>query len=150
VIATAVLAAFAATPAAACTLPAGFDQDREVSNDMGEVTSIYRARIDSVVPGPWEWSWDFTLRTTDRIWGARPPDEQTLRRENGACSNWYFIMDQLEDEPLEGTEVVVFATPDGIADSLRLYIVEARSPSATYLFERFGETDAGRQFQATQ
>jgi len=117
---------------------------------MATVTAIYEGRIEDVSQGSWHGAWDFTLRSTHTLWGSDPATEQRLTRENGACSNWFFINEQDEDAPVAGTEVIVFATPQGEANSLWLYIVRADSPTTQYLFERFGETPAGRQFRAAQ
>lgn len=117
---------------------------------MATVTAIYEGQIDNVTQGSWSGAWDFTLRSTRSVWGQAPSAEQRLTRENGACSNWFFIDDQDGDEPEAGTNVVVFATPKGAADSLWLYIARADSPAARFLFQRFGDTPAGRQLQANQ
>lgn len=149
-ICTAALAVLATEPAHACSYPPGFDQDREISDNMATVTAIYEARIEAVSQGSWHGAWNFTLRSTGNIWGANPPVEQRLTFENGACSNWFFMGEQDEDAPQAGTRVVVFATPQGMADNLWLYIIQADSPTLAFLFKRFGETPAGRQFQAAR
>lgn len=137
-------------PAQACVHAPGFDQDRQISDNMAKVTAIYEGVVEDVTQGSWQGEWNFTLRSTQRVWGANPPATQRLTREIGACSNWFFLTDQDEDAPLSGTEVIVFATPEGEADSLWLYIVGAGSPTSDILFERFGSTPAGRDFQAVQ
>jgi hypothetical protein len=147
---TAAVALSVVQPAHACSYPPGFDQDREISDNMATVSAIYEGRIEDVSPGSWHGAWDFTVRPTRSIWGSAPPASQRLMRENGACSNWFFITDQDEDAPMAGTKVIVFATPQGLADSLWLYIVRADSPTSAILFERFGQTPVGRQFQAAQ
>ncbi|MDP1912947.1 hypothetical protein [Brevundimonas sp.] len=147
---TAALAVLATAPAHACSYPPGFDQDREISDNMATVTTIYEGRIEDVSQGSWHGAWNFTLRSTETIWGSNPPAEQRLTFENGACNNWFFMSEQDEDTPQVGTTVVVFATSQGLADSHWLYIVQADSPTLAFLFNRFGETPAGRQFQAAQ
>jgi len=147
---TAAVALSTAQTARACSYPPGFDHDRELSENMAAVTAIYEGRIEDVSQGPWHGAWNFTLRSTRSVWGASPPARQRLTRENGACSNWLFITDQDGDAPEAGTNVVIFATPQGMADSLWLYIARADSPTAAVLFERFRSTSAGRQFQAAQ
>ena len=147
---TASIALLATGPAYARSYPPGFDQDREISDNMATVTAIYRGRIEDVSQGTWHGAWNFTLRSTESVWGANPPVEQRLTFENGACSNWFFMGEQDEDVPQVGTSVVVFATPQGMADNLWLYIVQVDSPTSTFLFKRFGETPAGREFQAAQ
>ena len=147
---TAAVAISATKPAHACVYPPGFDQDREISDNMATVTAIYEGSIEDVSQGSWHGAWNFTLRLTESIWGSNPPVEQRLTFENGACTNWFFMGEQDEDAPQAGTKVIVFATPQGMADSLWLYIVRADSPTSAMLFERFGSTPAGRQFQAAQ
>ena len=139
-----------AAPAHACVHAPGFDQDREISENMARVTAIYEGVVEDVTQGSWHGEWNFSLRSTRAVWGSNPPAAQQLTRENGACSNWFFLADQDEDAPVPGTEVIVFATPEGEANSLWLYIVRADSPASDILFERFGSTPAGRQFQAAQ
>ena len=117
---------------------------------MAFVTAIYEGRIEDVSQGSWHGAWTFTLRSTGSVWGASAPAVQRLTFESGACSNWFFMGEQDEDVPEAGTRVVVFATPQGLADSLWLYIVRADGAAANILFERFGSTPAGRQFQAAQ
>jgi hypothetical protein len=147
---TAVFAVSAAEQARACIYPPGFDQDREISHNMATVTSIYEAQVEDVTQGSWHGAWNFTLRSTHGVWGSQPPVRQRLTREIGACSNWFFLYEQDEDAPEPGTRVIVFATPQGEANSLWLYIVRADSPTSAMLFERFGSTPAGRQVQAEQ
>ena len=147
---TASMAILGTEPAHACVYPPGFNQDREISDNMATVTAIYGGRIADVSQGSWHGAWDFTLRSTESVWGSQPPVEQRLTFENGACSNWFFMGEQDEDAPQAGTRVTVFATPRGVADSLWLYIVRADSPTSAMLYERFGSTPAGRQFQAEQ
>jgi hypothetical protein len=137
-------------PARACVYAPGFDQDREISDNMARVTAIYEGVVEDVTQGSWHGEWNFTLRSTRSVWGSNPPVTQQLTRENGACSNWSFLTDQDEDAPISGTKVIVFATPEGEANNLWLYIVRADSPASDILFERFGSTPAGRQFQAAQ
>ena len=139
-----------AQAARACVYPPGFDHDREISDNMATVTAIYEGRIEDVSQGSWDGAWNFTLRSTQTLWGPSPATEQRLTRENGACSNWSFLNEQDEDAPIAGTKVIVFATPQGEADSLWLYIVRADSSTSAILFERFGSTPAGQEFQAAQ
>lgn len=140
--------ALAATPAVtlACSYPPDFDQEREIASDLADATSIYEALVENVSPGSWENSWDFTVRSTESVWGATPPPSQRLTIENGACTNWFFLGN--EDAPQDGVKVVVFTTPKAAADGRWLYIIRADSPTAAYFFERFGETAAGHQFRA--
>jgi hypothetical protein len=147
---TAVMAVSATEQAHACVYPPGFDHDREITDNMAKVTAIYEGQVEDVTQGSWHGAWDFTLRSTRGVWGSEPPAQQRLTRENGACSNWFFLYEQDGDAPEAGTRVTVFATPQGEADSLWLYIVRADSPTSAMLFERFGSTPAGRQFQAEQ
>ena len=138
----------AATPTVACVYGPGHDPDREIIADMATVTAIYEGRIEHVVQGSWAGAWDFNVRATRSLWGEAPPPIQQFTWESGACTNFLFITHDNEDAPPEGREVVIFATPEGAADSIWLYIVRAGSPTAAFMFERFGDTPAGRQFRA--
>lgn len=142
--------ALTAGPSLACSYPEGFDQEAEITANMAVVTAIYEGTIQDVAQGAWHGAWTFTLGSTQSVWGASPPSTLRLTADNGACSNWFFLNEQNDEAPVAGTRVVIFATPQGEADNVWLYIARAEGGFAAHLFDRFARTPAGRQFREAQ
>ena len=119
-------AAMFGAPALACT-PAPGDQAETRARDLRAVTSIYEARLESVViDGPYADNVDFTVRPTAAIWGPVAPRPFRLSYEAGACNNWFFLTDDKSDRPpSDGMRVVVMANPEGLGDGRWLYILRA-------------------------
>jgi hypothetical protein len=119
-------AAMLGTPSLACS-PAPEDQAEARARDLRAVTSVYEAQLEGVVvEGPYADNIDFTLKPTAAIWGPVSPISIRLSYEAGACSNWFFLMDDQSDRPpSDGMKVIVMANPEGLADGHWLYILRA-------------------------
>ena len=111
-------------PAMACT-PAAGDQAEARAQDLRAVTSVYEAQIENVVlHDQYGDNLDFTVRPTAAIWGHMTAEPLRLSFEAGACSNWFFLMED-DSPPSNGLKVIVMANPEGLADHHWLYILRA-------------------------
>jgi len=119
-------ASLVALPSLACTPPAG-DQVEARTRDLRAVTSVYEARIENVVlHDRFGDNLEFTVKPTVAIWGPVSPVPFPLSFEAGACTNWFFLMDDQSDRPpSNGMKVIVMANPEGLADGHWLYILRA-------------------------
>lgn len=109
------------------------------------MTSVYEARIEDVaVDGPYADNVDFTVRPTNAIWGPVSPIPYRLSFEAGACTNWFFLMDDQADQPLrDGQKLIVFANPDGLADNRWLFLVRADGRDAEIFMRDWRAARAG-------
>ncbi|WP_309627223.1 hypothetical protein [Brevundimonas sp.] len=109
------------------------------------MTSVYEARIEDVtVDGPYADNVDFTVRPTNAIWGPVSPIPYRLSFEAGACTNWFFLMDDQADQPpRDGQKLIVFANPDGLADNRWLFLVRADGRDAEIFMRDWRAVRAG-------
>lgn len=148
VMAAMLLAIAAPSLSYACTPASQAEEEARQSRDVARFTTIYEAKIADTAPGPYDNSWNFSLRATRNIWGETPPTELSLTFELGGCNNWFFLLDdESDDRPHDGQEVVVFATSEAFSDASQLYITRADSPFSTYFFDRWSAMRAERTSQ---
>ena len=140
------LATLSAAPALACT-PAPGDQVEARTRDLRAVTSVYEAQVENVVlHDQYGDNLDFTIRPTTAIWGPKAPEPFRLSFEAGACTNWFFLMDDQSDSPpRNGLKVIVMANPDGLADNRWLYVLRA---DADYIDSFMSDWRAARANQS--
>ncbi|MDI1327689.1 MAG: hypothetical protein PSV23_12930 [Brevundimonas sp.] len=119
----------------------------ERTRDLLAVTSVYEARIeDVVVHGRYLDKVDFTVRPTATIWGSVAPDPYRLSFEAGACTNWFFLMDEeaVDERPRDGLKLIVMANPEGLADNSQLLLVRAGGADADIFLRDWRAARAGQ------
>ena len=149
VMAAMLLAIAAPSLSHACTPSSQAEEATRQSRDVARFISIYEGRIADTAPGPYDHSWNFSLRATQTIWGETSPRELHLNFELGGCNNWFFLMDDDSDDdrPHDDQMVVVFATSEALSDPSQLYITRVDSPSSAYFFDRWRAIHADRTSQ---
>ena len=110
------------------------------------MTSVYEAQIENVaVYGPYADKVDFTVRPTAAIWGPVPPTTYRLSFEAGACTNWFFLMDDQSGEPpRDGLRLIVMANPKGLDDNRWLFLVRAGGSDADIFMRDWRAVRAGQ------